>query len=86
MKSSKFDQSTFIESLPDHSFSQDHPHNTIIFEKGPPLHSCYDIYLRKNQNKPFLNSIYHPQAKNNDKENYHKPVFGCSEPRHEIPS
>ena len=69
MKSSKFDQSTFIDSAADQSFSQENYQNGIIFQKGPPLHSCFDIYLRKNKTRPYLNSICCGQGKNKNKEN-----------------
>ena len=67
MKNSKFDQSTFIDSAADQSFSQENHQNGIIFQKGPPLHSCYDIYLQKNKTRSFLKSICQGQGQGKNK-------------------
>ena len=48
--SDKVEETTWLDSAPEHQSFSHHPdiHANIVFEKGPPLHACFDFYLRRN--------------------------------------
>ena len=68
-----------IDDTVDMSFTRISPHNNIVYEKGPPLHACQNIYIGKNIKPKNGGHDFIPQTEK--LRNINKPAFGCSDSR-----